>query len=216
MNSGFSSKGGHKEEHEILVLDVTSHTGRGYGEFSSSNYLNCDAKDGPRSGTSPRQQSIVAKYVIIYALNYRSIVVRSSSPRFVIPIRMSAYRIPVRLHIHQKEVKGQLAYRTVLQSVQSVHGKVAHPEERMRASTLQGHVVVENSCVYHVTSEGPAIVKSRAQFKSTIVEWKRLEVEEVGSGRHLGSRKERMKEKDRFLPPVQCRAPTPKGARWMS
>jgi hypothetical protein len=100
VNSGFSSKGGHEEEHEILVLDITSHTGRGYGELSSSKCLKCDAKDGPRSGTSPRQQSIVAKYIMMHAENYRSIAVRSSSPRFVMPIRMSACRIPVWLHIH--------------------------------------------------------------------------------------------------------------------
>jgi hypothetical protein len=53
----------------------------------------------------------------------------------------------------------------------------------MWTSPLQGHVVVENSCVYHVTSEDPAIAKSRAPFERTRVEWKRLEVEEVGSGR---------------------------------
>lgn len=103
----------------------------------------------------------------------------------------------------------------MLRSVQSVHGQVAHPEVRRRTSILQGHVVVENSCVYHVTSEGPAIVKSRAQFESTVVDlWKTLEVGEVGSRRHLGSRKERMKGKllsnvARRLPkkPDECHSP---------
>lgn len=54
---------------------------------------------------------------------------------------------------------------------------------------------VENSYGYHVTPEGSAIVKSRAQFESTIVElWRALEVGEVGGGRQLGSRKETMEE----------------------
>lgn len=47
-SSGFSTKGGLEEEHGLLILNITSDTGRGYGELSSSNCLKCDAKDGPR------------------------------------------------------------------------------------------------------------------------------------------------------------------------